>query len=167
LTTLASARLLLRPLVEDDAEAMAGLLEGDEEATAMTARIPVPCTADAARLWIALAKDPPAHTFAIVRRSDDVFLGAIGFVLLPEAAGLGYWLGRAYWGFGYATEAASVMIEHARSLGASRVEAETFPENGASARVLAKLGFRVVGEVWRDLPRRGGLRRLVQHARDL
>ena len=162
MTTLASERLRLRPLVEADAEGMATLLEHDVEATAMTARIPLPCTAVAARVWILLAAGPPAYTFAIERRDDGAFLGAVGFVLLPEAAGLGYWLGRRYWGLGYATEAAALALAHAHDLGATRAEAETFPENAASARVLAKLGFRVIGEVTRDLPRRGGPRTLVQ-----
>src|SRR4030095_5451360 len=104
-----------------------------------------------------------AHTFATVRREDGEFLGAVGFVLLPEAAGLGYWLGRPFWGKGYATEAAGLALAHARALGATRAEAETFPENLASAHVLEKLGLRVRGEVLRDLPRRGGPRRLIQY----
>jgi ribosomal-protein-alanine N-acetyltransferase len=159
---LTGARLRLRQLVVDDAEAMAGLLEHDLEATEMTARIPIPCTASAARTWIQVASGPPAYTFAITRRADDLMLGAIGFVLLPGAAGLGYWLGRPYWGLGYATEAARLALAHAVHLGATRAEAETFPENAASARVLTKLGFRHIGEVVRVLPQRGGARRLLQ-----
>jgi RimJ/RimL family protein N-acetyltransferase len=159
---LMGARVELRPLAVSDAAAMAALLEHDAEATAMTARIPVPCTEDEARTWIAGVSGAPAHTFAIVRREGGDFLGAVGFVLLPEATGLGYWIGRRFWGQGYATEAASLAVAHARALGATRLEAETFPENTASARVLTKLGFRCIGEVVRDLPRRGGPRRLVQ-----
>ena len=159
---LVGARLELRPIATGDAAAMAALLEHDAPATAMTARIPVPCTEAEARTWIEGASAAPAHTFAIVRRSDGAFLGAVGFVLFPEAAGLGYWVGRRFWGQGYATEAASLAVNHARALGATRLEAETFPENAASARVLAKLGFHTIGEVVRDLPRRGGPRRLLQ-----
>jgi RimJ/RimL family protein N-acetyltransferase len=164
---LLGPRVRLRPLVVDDAARMAALLEDDPEATAMTARIPIPCTADAARAWIEVAAVAPAYTFAIERRADATMMGAVGFVLLPAAAGLGYWLGRPFWGQGLATEAAALALDHARSLGATRAEAETFPENLASARVLAKLGFRVIGEVARMLPRRGGPRRLVQHECDL
>jgi 8-oxo-dGTP diphosphatase len=159
---LADARITLRPIAAGDAAAMAALLEHDADATAMTARIPVPCTEAEALTWIRVASGPPAHTFAIVRADDGAFLGAVGFALLGEIAGLGYWLGRRYWGQGYATLAATLAIAHARRLGATRLEAETFPENHASARVLEKLGFRVIGEVVRDLPRRGGARRLVQ-----
>jgi RimJ/RimL family protein N-acetyltransferase len=159
---LVGARVELRPIAAGDAAAMAALLEHDAEATAMTARIPVPCTEDEARAWIEGVSGEPAYTFAIVRRADRAFLGAVGFVLLPEATGLGYWIGRRYWGEGYATEAAQLAVSHARRLGATRLEAETFPENAASARVLEKLGFHAIGEVVRDLPRRGGTRRLVQ-----
>jgi RimJ/RimL family protein N-acetyltransferase len=164
---LATSRLRLRPLLAGDAARMAELLEDDAEATAMTARIPIPCTADAARAWIEVAAVPPAYTFAIERLADVVMIGAVGFVLLPAGAGVGYWLGRPFWGVGYATEAVRCALAHARHLGATRAEAETFPENHASARVLAKLGFRVIGEVARMLPRRGGPRRLVQHECDL
>jgi 8-oxo-dGTP diphosphatase len=159
---LAGARVTLRPIAATDAKAMAALLEHDAEATSMTARIPVPCTEAEALAWIQVASGPPAHTFAIVRDADGAFLGAVGFALFPGAAGLGYWLGRRHWGQGYATEAATLACAHARSLGATRLEAETFPENQASARVLRKLGFREIGEVVRDLPRRGGARRLLQ-----
>jgi RimJ/RimL family protein N-acetyltransferase len=159
---LTGARLTLRPIAPGDAAAMAALLEHDAEATAMTARIPVPCTEADALAWIQVASGPPAYTFAILRHEDGAFLGAAGFALLGELAGLGYWLGRRYWGQGYATEAAALAVAHARQLGATRLEAETFPENQASARVLQKLGFRTIGEVVRDLPRRGGARRLLQ-----
>jgi 8-oxo-dGTP diphosphatase len=166
-TILIGPRVRLRPLVPADAPAMAGLLEHDHEATAMTARIPIPCTEAAARQWILAAAGPPAHTFAIERLGAGELLGSVGFVILPEGAGIGYWLGRRFWGVGLATEAAGLALAHARSLGAVRAEAETFPENLASARVLAKLGFQVTGEIERELPRRGGRPRLIQHACDL
>jgi RimJ/RimL family protein N-acetyltransferase len=165
--TLLGARVRLRPLAPDDALAMAALLEHDPEATEMTARIPIPCTAAAARLWLALVSTPPSHAFAIERRDRPELIGAVGFVLLPEGAGLGYWLGRPFWGAGYATEAARLALDHARALGATRVEAETFPDNRASVRVLEKLGFRAIGEVERDVPRRGGRWRLLQFECDL
>jgi [ribosomal protein S5]-alanine N-acetyltransferase len=55
---------------------------------------------------------------------------------------LGYVLGRAHWGQGYAVEAASALLGWAlRERGVLRLQARCFTENPASARVLEKLGF--------------------------
>lgn len=160
---LTTGRLRLRPLVPEDAAAIAGLLGPDPQAVRMTARIPEPCTEEAARQWIALRAAPEGRVFAIERRADGTFLGVIGFGGPPERTGLGYWIGRPFWGRGYATEAARCVLAHARALGVTAVEAETFPENPASARVLAKLGFERRGLVIRDYPLRGGRREVHHH----
>lgn len=56
---------------------------------------------------------------------------------------LGYYLGSAYWGRGYATEVARALVAFAfGALGVHRVEAEVVPGNDASARVLERVGFR-------------------------
>ncbi len=56
----------------------------------------------------------------------------VGFAFLP-----------AYWGRGYAYEAASAVMEYSgRVLGLSRVVAITSPDNGRSAKLLEKLGLR-------------------------
>ena len=61
----------------------------------------------------------------------------VGFAFLPEA-----------WGRGYAMEAASAVLAHARdALGLRRVLAITDPENAASIRVLERIGMRREGTV--------------------
>jgi RimJ/RimL family protein N-acetyltransferase len=63
----------------------------------------------------------------------------------PTTAYLGYRLHRAYWGRGYATEGASALVGcgfDACSL--QQVIATTYEENGASRRVMEKLGMRYV-----------------------
>jgi RimJ/RimL family protein N-acetyltransferase len=60
---------------------------------------------------------------------------------------LGYALGRAWWGRGYATEAAGAILAAAfQTLGAHRVVAVAKRENTGSLHVLDKLGFRFEGE---------------------
>jgi len=55
---------------------------------------------------------------------------------------LGYVLAREHWGRGLATEAATAMRDHALStLGQRRLIALIHPDNDASKRVAAKLGF--------------------------
>jgi TetR/AcrR family transcriptional regulator len=55
---------------------------------------------------------------------------------------IGYVLGSAHWGRGYATEALRAVLDYAfRELDLNRLEADIDPHNGASARVLERLGF--------------------------
>ena len=56
----------------------------------------------------------------------------LGFALLP-----------AFWGFGYASEAARALLDHGRgSFGLKRIAAITSPDNVGSIKVLEKAGFR-------------------------
>ena len=79
----------------------------------------------------------------------------------PDDAGrpeMGYWLGRPYWGQGYATEVAERALVWAnRDWGRRYVMAGHFADNPASGQVLSKAGFLYTGEV-RQLPSvaRGG-----------
>jgi len=59
---------------------------------------------------------------------------------------LGYALGSAHWGRGYAGEALEALLGHAfGALDLNRIEADIDPRNEASARLLEKLGFRREG----------------------
>jgi len=58
---------------------------------------------------------------------------------------LGYTLNQDYWGQGFATEVAGLLIELGREeLGLHRIEATCDPKNAASIRVLGKCGFAQV-----------------------
>ena len=54
---------------------------------------------------------------------------------------LGYWIGRAYQGHGFATEAIRLLLLQLKKLQIQQVIAEVFPENSSSLRVLEKKGF--------------------------
>jgi [ribosomal protein S5]-alanine N-acetyltransferase len=86
------------------------------------------------------------YEWGVVRRSDQAFIGTCGFGRIDFARGVGdinYVLARPYWRFGYATEAAAAVIQFGfTQLGLLVIEANAFPENGASLRVMAKLGLR-------------------------
>ncbi len=72
---------------------------------------------------------------------------------------LGFTIARAYWGQGYASEAAQAVIQFALGpMQLYRVEAVCLPDNQASARALVKAGMQYEGllhsyQVWRDEPR--------------
>lgn len=165
--TIVTARLQLRLLAEDDAPHFVRLFEDDWEAVKQTGRMPYPVTEAAMREWIALHAAGASMTFLMIRKEDGTPMGGIGFGGVGDVQELGYALGRAYWGQGYATEGVLAMIEHARSLGLRALEAFTFVENPSSARVLAKAGFVDLGVVRRSYPMRGGMRRVRRHLKRL
>jgi RimJ/RimL family protein N-acetyltransferase len=167
MTELTTTRLVLRPLREDDAPAMVLLFRGDWEAVKQTGRMPYPPTVPALRAWIEDHLIPCNHPFLIRRREDGVVLGGAGFGGEDDVAELGYSLGRPHWGQGYATEAVHALIGHARALGWRDLEAFSFVDNPASARVLEKTGFTCIGVVERDYPLRGGARAVRHYRRSL
>lgn len=160
---LRTQRLRLRLLNQSDAADIARLLENDIEAVQMTASMSEPMTREAALEWIERRTSPDQHVFAILLENSGDFIGSIGLGGPREQPHLGYWLGRQHWGQGYATEAVQGLIEYARFLGIPALQADTFPNNPASARVLQKAGFSIAGNVQINLPLRGGVRELVHH----
>lgn len=68
----------------------------------------------------------------------NLYLAAEAF----DAYALGYVFAKRVWGKGYATEAASAMLDRVFSEGAHRVYAECDPQNTPSWRLLERLGMR-------------------------
>jgi ribosomal-protein-alanine N-acetyltransferase len=106
--------------------------------------------------WLALIQaatepDPWLHGFTIRLREADVLVGNCGFKAPPNAEGvveIAYGIDPDYQGKGYATEAATGLVDYACSHAeVRRVCAHTLPEENASTRVLTKCGFRKTGEV--------------------
>ncbi|MBC8129027.1 MAG: GNAT family N-acetyltransferase [Rhizobiaceae bacterium] len=142
LEPIVTRRLMLRPPVTDDAGAIARLAD-DAGIAAMLARLPHPYTIEHARSFIENAGRE--MVFAVTEQGSGRLLGLCG--LRPthkvRAVDLGYWMGRAHWGQGYATEAAQAVID----LGFARLDIESIWANCrainlASRRVLEKCGFQ-------------------------
>jgi RimJ/RimL family protein N-acetyltransferase len=126
-------------------------LAGDRDVAATTLRIPHPYTREMAAEWIAeteqLRADGALVNFAITTEADGV-IGSIGLRLVPEhrRAELGYWIGKPYWGKGYATEAGRAVVAHGfNDLGLHRIHAHFMTSNPASGGVLKKLGMTYEG----------------------
>jgi ribosomal-protein-alanine N-acetyltransferase len=86
-----------------------------------------------------------------------------------RSAWVGYWVESGAAGGGVATGAVALAVDHAfGSVGLHRIEATVRPENAASLRVLAKLGFRDEGLLQRYLEVDGAWRdhRLLAVTRD-
>jgi RimJ/RimL family protein N-acetyltransferase len=86
--------------------------------------------------------------WAVIERSSGALIGDAGLYRTPAGeVELGYTLGAAWWGRGYATEAASRWISAAfNELGVDEVVALAEPANTASLHVLTKLGLVPSGE---------------------
>lgn len=140
-------RLLLRPGWAEDAPALAAAI-ADEQIVRNLASAPWPYSLKEAEAFLAAPKDPALPSFLLFARTaaDPELVGACGLGRRPSGAvELGYWIARAHWGKGYATEAARQLVEIARTLGLARLEASHFVDNPASGRVLEKLGFVPTG----------------------
>lgn len=94
-----------------------------------------------------------AHGFgvyAVELRENGTTIGMCGLMQKPwlDAPDLAYAFLAEAEGRGYASEAARAVLDHAScTLGITRIVAVAVPENVASLRVLAKLGFGARGRV--------------------
>lgn len=128
--TLYARNLRLRPLVDADAEALSKLGD-DPEIVKQMAERPNP-----------FVRPPSAFGFGIERLCDGVLIGFIELRRDSVAGEITVWLGRAFWGKGYATEAVNRIARFAiQALGVGEIRARVLPANAASARVFAKTGF--------------------------
>lgn len=137
-------RLQFRAFEAADAPRVAEMA-GDYDVASMTGRIPYPYTIVAADQWIAGIEADGDFVRAVLH--EGRLVGAVGLVADGEhRAEIGYWIGKAYWGRGFATEAARALVHHAfGALGYRWLTCGHFVDNTASARVIAKLGFTRTG----------------------
>jgi RimJ/RimL family protein N-acetyltransferase len=141
--TLTTERLTLRGWREDDLDAYAEITADPEVMRFMRG------TLDRADTWRQIAFmvghwELRGYGLWVVEREGEL-IGRIG-LLKPEGwPGLevGWLLGRAAWGHGYATEAARAAVEFAwRELGAQELISLIARDNTASAAVAGRLGMR-------------------------
>jgi [ribosomal protein S5]-alanine N-acetyltransferase len=140
----------LRPYRPGDAAAMCAVADDFMVARWMTRAFPHPYTRHDAQEWIAHAsRETRGRYFAI--EVDGVLTGGIGVEPFrgerSGGAAFGYWLGRAYWGCGIATDAARTLADVSLRSGLRRLEARVFAPNIASVRVLEKCGFELEGRL--------------------
>ena len=157
---LSTVRLTMRLPELADASRIAALAN-DFDVARMTTRMPHPYTVFEAETFIARVRatgSSEQRTF-VIEVDGEGPAGLIGFFTeagerLPE---VGYWLGRPYWGRGYATEAAAAALAWAEaSWGARGVRSGHFVDNDASGRVLCKAGFLYTGVVEQRFSRARG-----------
>jgi RimJ/RimL family protein N-acetyltransferase len=148
---LQTDRLILREFALVDAPEVQRLV-GEWEVTRTLLIVPHPYEEGMAREWIATHR--PAYeagervTWAVTLRKEGALLGSITLHLQPlhDNAELGYWIGKPYWGCGYATEAAQEVVRYGfEDLGLHRIHANHFGSNPASGEVMRKVGMSPEG----------------------
>jgi RimJ/RimL family protein N-acetyltransferase len=142
MVSIRTERLLLRPFRRSDATEFTRLA-GDWAVASMTSDIPHPLTERQARAWL----KPGRNEVRFAIELNGRLIGGAGYYRRPSGtAELGFWLGRDWWGLGYATEATRAVLRHGFTVG--RLPGFTsshFVDNDASAGVLRKLGFEPTG----------------------
>lgn len=156
---LETERLVLRPTEDFDIPALLPLI-GEFDVAKYLSRVPHPYHESHAREFLERAREQRAagtdFNFGITGKGDGTFMGGCGVHLRDEGWEFGYWLGKPYWGKGYATEAARRLVAYAfDELNLPALVAGYFHDNPASGRVLAKLGCTPDGAGQRDCVARG------------
>ena len=138
-------RCTVRPWADADRAALVRHANDREVWRNLRDRFPHPYTPEAAEDWLAyLARTDPLTHFAV--EVDGEAAGGIGFEIGHDvhrrSAEIGYWLGRAVWGRGIATEALRAVTAWAFAHhDLVRLQACVFAWNPASLRVLEKAGY--------------------------
>ncbi len=146
---LTTDRLVLRPPVRDDIDDLA-IIANVREIAEMTSRMPHPYSRDDAAAFIERYErgEQEGHIYAITLGETGRLIGMCGVERRDRFGGLeiGYWVGRAWWGQGYASEAAGALVDLAfRVTGTDVIFAACRTVNARSRQVLVKHGFEFVG----------------------
>lgn len=93
--------------------------------------------------YIEKSKDWPFARWAVLRKSDQEFLGWCGLREVENGkVDLGFRFLRKHWGRGYATESGERWVKYGFGPGAlTEIVAQAGDKNSGSQKVLTKLGF--------------------------
>jgi len=140
-----TGRLILRRWTPEDAEELFGMASDPEIGTSAGWR-PHQSVHDS--IYAIESWRSSNGVYAIVSRSYGRPVGCIEAHADPDIlrkgprdVEMGFWIGRRYWGQGFAAEALSALMETAFSCGASRVWCQCLEGNIQSARVMEKCGM--------------------------
>lgn len=160
---LATERLVLRPWRQGDEEDLVRHANNRNVWINLRDAFPYPYRPEDAREWVqrAVFASEPLANLAIEHAGEAI--GNVGLVAMQDVARftaeVGYWLGEAFWGRGFATEALRRFSQYAfDSFRFERLEAWVFDSNPASGRVLEKAGYRYEATLRRNAYKEGRFR---------
>jgi RimJ/RimL family protein N-acetyltransferase len=164
--TTSKSRILLRPPEMNDVSTIYKLVR-DPQVFRYT-HVPYPYQRKHAVMYVNIAADglkkKTGYMFVIVDKETGQLIGALGLHQvspLHKKAELGYWIGKPFRGFGYATEASRLLIDYGfKKLKLKRIYAYAMTGNTNSRNILKKCGFMKEGLLrdyvkhqgrWRDV----------------
>lgn len=145
--TMETERLILRPFVMDDAQAMFDTWANDPEVTKYLTWPPhesVETTKKIVSQWVEQYKKSERLNFAIVLKENSQLIGGIDVAgYLGGVHGtpvLGCAIARKYWNSGYVTEATKCVLTLLFAKGYKEVRIDAQVENLGSNKVIQKCG---------------------------
>jgi RimJ/RimL family protein N-acetyltransferase len=135
----------LRPWKIEDAENLVKYANNPNVASFLNNSFPNPYTVENAKSFIEMAsQEVPTRVFAINLNGEAI--GSIGLHLQSDImiknVELGYFVGEAHWGNGYATEAIKQIVPYEfEHFDIVRIYARPFGNNRGSQKALEKSGF--------------------------
>jgi len=140
-------RLILRPLVETDVDAIFAMRSDPQ----VMRFIRAPQNRSETVNWLELVssrwESDRIGFCAVIEKQTEKLVGWCGLWRLDEINELeiGYAITKDAWGKGFATEAAQVFLQYAfEKLKTGKIVAVAEPENASSRRVMEKLGMKFV-----------------------
>ena len=140
-----TARCLLRPVRMSDLNAFASIASNPENTQFI-----FPARENKDELRVLLAHyfiKQPLGIWAVTLKGSSDLIGVIrleNLAILHKKAEIGYFLHRDFWGQGVMTECVKTVVDLSFSnFGLEQLVIKTHVENGASARVAQKSGFKV------------------------
>ena len=137
-------RLQLRPVQPADRDELHRLEQDPEVMRYLNGGVPTPLEpVDPDASPYLMPRGSEREVWAVVARENGSMAGWVALFVDDGTAELGYRFFRAFWGRGYATEAARAVISDAfERVGVVRIKALTMAVNTRSRRVMEKLGMR-------------------------
>lgn len=147
---LETQRLILRKMIQEDAKSLFQIL-GDEDVMRYHSTSPLVHIQEAQQIIERannMLERQQGMRLGITFKGSDVVVGTCGYLWDRDnfLASLGGELAKAYWNKGIMTEALETVIRFCfEQFNFHRIEAQIIVNNGASIRMVQKLGFQEEG----------------------
>ncbi|ATP40151.1 GNAT family N-acetyltransferase [Solibacillus sp. R5-41] len=166
---ITSERLILRLFQTSDAAKVTTLCN-NYNIYKNTLYLPYPYSQNDALSWIENHYDnyiqDNSYEFAVTDKETNEVYGAIALSNNKRfnQGELAYWIGEPYWGKGYATEAAQLILQFAfEEKKMHKVFARYFSSNPASGKVMEKIGMEKEGVLKEHIIKDGKYENLVYY----
>ncbi len=142
-----------------DAERLASLANNINIAKYMRNVFPHPYSIDNAKEFLEMVlKEEKTQRFAIT--VNDEVIGGTGIHPMDDIfinnAEIGYWIGEAYWGKGYMSEAITLITDHAfNNFSVTRLYLRIYGNNPRSMKVAEKAGYKLEAKFEKTLLKNG------------